>query len=238
MTEDPAFDDDRVLATWFLADIDGYRELAGSKLIGFARDPALSEFGCSYATSLLAKLDEHQGLAAKLLLATLDDPDLAHYERMWAARDLAGIDQYREIATDRLTAFATDTGLRIYFRRRAATFLKEIGAWDQAARLFTQFAGDPAFENDRVDAAWQLSEIDGFRDAGAEILVGFVQDKSLASSFRRKAARRLTKIKEYEQAGAHLMSRRSRFYLAITHLAYRLIGPWADRLANRLDRDD
>ncbi|WP_306325968.1 NACHT domain-containing protein [Streptomyces venezuelae] len=78
----------------------------------------------------------------------------------------------------------------------------------RAARWLTAFANSPeADDRSRVEAAWDLADLEGHLDDGAELLARLAQDRALHPDHRTWAAEILAGLEGHESAGATLLLR-------------------------------
>ncbi|MFD7975348.1 NACHT domain-containing protein [Streptomyces sp. NPDC059071] len=78
----------------------------------------------------------------------------------------------------------------------------------QAARWLTAFADSPAVDDRaRVEAAWDLAELEGHLDDGARLLTRLAGDRALQPDHRSWAAEILAGLQGHETAGATLLLR-------------------------------
>ncbi|QES17669.1 ATP-binding protein [Streptomyces venezuelae] len=78
----------------------------------------------------------------------------------------------------------------------------------KAARWLTAFANSPdADDRNRVEAAWDLAELEGHLDDGAGLLARLAGDRALQADHRTWAAEILAGLEGHEAAGATLLLR-------------------------------
>ncbi|HEY9326930.1 MAG TPA: NACHT domain-containing protein [Streptomyces sp.] len=128
---------------------------------------------------------------------------------------LASPDAIAAETTKRIDAFTRQRGGRfqVNYRNHACRFLAvqvplgtNLPASPTAGQL-SRLAGDPTLNPfNRIQAAWGLAQVEGYRDAGADWLIGLARDPDLTHGVHVQAAKKLSEVEGYRERAAQLLT--------------------------------
>lgn len=217
-------------ATVYLARVDGHEAEGVALLTAFTTDPALLPTTRAKAAAELSRVEGHAAEGLRLLAAIAANPRQQDAARLQAAQDLARREGHQQDGIRFLAALTTDARVNGYVRTEAARRLAQLGD-ARAAGLLLRLSGDTTvFSRDRVKAAQVLSHLDGYRQQGADLLVGHIVDATLQESDRLSAAVNLAELGD--SRGADLVAK---------HAADPAASPraraWLSRILDSLGKD-
>ncbi|MFD9410101.1 NACHT domain-containing protein [Streptomyces sp. NPDC059989] len=175
---------DRMQAAKALTEVREEREAGAAWLARFAEDATVDDYDRVWSAWQLALMDEYEEAAATMLTRFVEDTTFNGEDRIWAAWGLAQLDGHREAGIEWLMRFARDPALS----GKAGQQLARVDKDAYASLLISIMEDTTQTDFARALAAWNLSDTDGHRQAGATWLASFAgstEPISPAEAFER-----------------------------------------------------
>ncbi|MER5412853.1 hypothetical protein [Streptomyces virginiae] len=160
---------DRMQAAKALTEVREEWEAGAAWLARFAEDATVDDYGRVWSAWQLALMDEYEEAAATMLTRFVEETTFNGEDRIWAAWGLAQLDGHREAGIEWLMRFARDPALS----NKAGEQLARVDKDAYASLLISIMEDTTQTDFARALAAWNLSDADGHRQAGAAWLARF-----------------------------------------------------------------
>ncbi|WP_328792718.1 NACHT domain-containing protein [Streptomyces sp. NBC_00273] len=160
---------DRMQAAKALTEVRDEREAGAAWLARFAEDATVDDYDRVWSAWQLALMDEYEEAAATMLTRFVEETTFNGEDRIWAAWGLAQLDGHREAGIMWLMRFARDPALSSKAGQQLASVDKDA----YASLLISIMEDTTQTDFGRALAAWNLSDTDGHRQAGATWLARF-----------------------------------------------------------------